>query len=466
MSLDFFFSPRSIAVVGASHSLSKAGGVVLHNLLTLGYRGNVYPVNPREQSLFGVPCYSEISAVPGPLDLVILCVPAALAVQAARQTAQRGDVKGIVVLSAGFSELGTEEGRRLEQELKQAARAADIRVIGPNCVGLINTAAGINATFHPPVQMDAGKISVLSQSGAMGASIVLYAQDQPQPLALGKETHVGNMCDVSTLEILEEYGRDPDTAAILWYMEGFSHGRAMMEAARRIVREKPILALKVGRNALGAQAAFSHTGSLAGQDELYEAAFRRCGILRAESIPDLIDGAKALTMQPLPQGGRIAILTEAGGPGSMAMDELGRHPELCLAHISREGCQSMEEQLHPMACIARPDGYVDITAAAMEKEHCAALECLLREEEVDGVVLISVPPTFLPAEDLAEALIKTLRGAKKPVAVCLLAGQWVRPARRMLEQASIPTFDTPEQAVRALGHMVRRSRYLREETQG
>ncbi|MGI6552621.1 MAG: acetate--CoA ligase family protein [Bacillota bacterium] len=458
--LDYFFYPETIAVVGASQNPSKTGYQVIRNLIKLGYPGTVYPVNPKEKVIQELKCYPDLSSIPEKLDLVVITVPAKNVNPIVQEAADRGDVQAVIVISAGFSETKTEEGIKMEAELVEIAQKAGIRIFGPNCSGVMNNTNDLDTTIQPIVKHVKGGVSICSQSGAMAGSILLFAEAQPKPLGFAKFAHFGNMCDVNTLDLLSYYGQDPDTKAIIIYLEGFDKGRKLMEVAQDITRKKPVMVLKVGRNELGAQAAYSHTGALAGTDEIYQAAFRKSGITRVDGLRDLIDTAKAFTTQPLPKGNRICILTEAGGPGTMAMDELGKYKHARLASISEAGRKRLEEVLPSIAIICKPDGYIDMTAAAMEEHHCLALETVLKEEEVDMVILISVPPTFLPPEDLARRLIKPLREAEKPVLTCLLAGQWVHEARKMLEEAGFPTFDTPEQTVKAAVRMIERSKYL------
>lgn len=458
--LDYFFYPESIAVVGASNNPGKAGYQVLKNLVRLGYQGKVFPVNPQEKEINGVPCFAALSDITEKLDLVVITVPAKNVIPVAQEAAGRGDIKAIIVVSAGFRETRTDEGIESEQELVRIARQAGIRLFGPNCTGVINTSNKLDTTIEPTVEQVPGGVSVFSQSGAMAGSILLFAESQPRPLGFSKWAHVGNMCDVNTLDVMSYYGQDPSTRVIAVYMEGFDEGRKLIELAGEITTRKPILILKVGRNDLGAKAAYSHTGALAGRDEVYEAAFKRCGITRVQGLRELIDTAKAMSMQPLPKGNKICIVTEAGGPGTMAMDELGKYKQARLASISDTGRQRLKEALPPISMICQPDGYIDITAAAMEEHHCRSLEIVMEEEEVDAVILISVPPTFLPPESLARELIRTAKNCSKPVLTCLLAGKWVDEARRMLENEGLPTFDTPEQAVKAMVNMIDRSRYL------
>ena len=467
--LDAFYYPRSVAIVGASADPSKAGHQITRNLKELGFPGPIYPVNPRETSLFGLPVYPTLTDVPGPVDLMVVSIPAAAVPEVFRQAQRRGDVKAAVVLASGFSETKQPAGIALEREIQAIAREAGIRFLGPNCVGVMNTAWHLDTTFAPGIKQVPGKVSVISQSGALGAAILMFATHQSVPIGFAKWTHVGNQADVSVLEVLEYYAADPDTGVIAMYLEGLEDARAFWETARRLTPRKPIVVIKAGRSDLGSKAASSHTGSLAGSDRVYDAALRQAGVLRVESLEDLVHGSRTLATQPLPRpSGRILVLTEAGGPGIIAMDELGRHPEVRPAILSETTRQRLREILPPMAIVDQADGYVDMTAAAQEAQHAQALEAVLADPGVDGVVLVSVPPTFLDCRRLGEAIAETLARtqAGKPVTVCLMAGEWVRPAREAIEQQGVPTFDMPEQAARAMALLVRRARDLQEASNG
>jgi acetyltransferase len=432
----------------------------MRNLTGLGYEGKVYPVNPRETEINGLPCYPSIRDVPDRIELVMITVAAHSVLPVVKEAAARGDVRAVVVVSAGFKETQTEEGKEMERELARLARVTGFRIFGPNCTGVMNTATKLDTTIEPTVEKARGGVSVFSQSGGMAGTILLLFEEQPIPLGFNKWAHVGNMCDVDILDVLSYFGRDPDTSVVVMYMEGFNRGRAFMEVLDSVTPQKPVVILKGGKGELGVQAAFSHTGALAGNDAVYNAVFKRSGATRARDLREVVDIAKAFSMQKLPEGNRICILTEAGGPGTLAMDELSSFPQVRLASISPEAQQRLRSVVPPISLICKPDGYIDITAAAMEEHHCDALDIIMEEEEVDGVILITVPPTFLSPISLAEALVKRAAGAPKPLLTCILAGKWVREARIMMEKAGMPTFDTPEQAVRTMVKMVERKQYL------
>lgn len=465
-SLKSFFEPASIAIIGATADAGKAGYQITRNLLERKFMGQVYPVNPKLDNVLGLTCYPSLSDVPEPVELMVICIPAHGVSEVFRQAAARGDVRAAVIVAAGFSETRIPERVELEKEVVALAKQAGIRIIGPNCVGVMNSAKHLDTTFAPTLKQVPGAMSVISQSGSLGASILMFDADQPVPMGYAKTAHVGNMCDVDVLEILKYFRDDPDTAAIAVYMEGIDNAREFMEVAREVTRTKPIIALKVGRSDLGSQAAASHTGSLAGSDQIYEGALKQSGVIRVNTIQELLDTAKAFSAQPLPQGNRVCILTEAGGPGIIAMDEVGMSNGAAqLAALSQDTKTKLREVLPPMAIICHPDGYIDMSAAASEEQHALALDLILADPGVDSVLLMSVPPTFLNPVDLAEAVVKVSVNYPKPVLACLLAGDWVKEARQIMENHHLPTFDMPERAARALVNMSKRAAYMKRGTQ-
>ncbi len=453
--LSALFQARSIAIIGASNNPRKASYQVIHTLLSEGYGGDIYPVNPNEKEVSGLTCHASVRDIPGLVELVVISLPAEAVLSAMQQAAGRKDVRGAVILSAGFAETAIPARIEMEHEVVTVARNAGIRVVGPNCVGLICADNKLCTGFIPGLKIKKGSLGFITQSGALGGSFLMLAGDQAEPFGFSKFGHVGNMSDVTNLELLEYYGKDPETEAIAMYLEGVQDGRALMRLAREITARKPIFVLKVGRTEIGSRATLSHTGALAGSDQVYSAALRQAGIVRVETLEELLDASRAATMLPRPRGPRICVLTEAGGPGIIAMDEIGRDATLQLASISQGTRLKLERCLPPMAMICKPDGYVDMTAAAMEKEHAEGLRLILEDPGVDSALLISLPPTFLPAIDVARAVAEVIRQQQKPVAVCFMRGEAMLEARRYLEQRNIPTFDTPDRAARAMIDLTR-----------
>ncbi|WP_434511412.1 acetate--CoA ligase family protein [Desulfitobacterium sp. AusDCA] len=463
-SLDHFFYPKSIAIIGASNNPTKAGYQVANNMMRLNFTGKVYFVNPKEDTIFGKKAYDSLLDIEEPVDLIEITIPAKGVVSIFEQAEQRGDVKAAIILASGFSETGIPENIELERQMLEIAHRANIRVFGPNCVGVMNTENHLDTTFAPNITQREGGMSVISQSGSIGSAILMFSGDQPVPIGFNKWGHVGNMSDVTTEELLCYYRDDPKTKVIAMYMEGMTDARSFFETAKAVTSQKPMIVLKVGRSEIGSVAAASHTGSLAGSDKIFDGVFKQTGIIRAETVEELIDTAKAFSMVEPPHGNRIAILTEAGGPGVISMDEIGSNDEVCMAKFSAETEEKLRDILPKMALISHPNGYVDMTAAADGPQHAEALEVILRDEGVDAVLLLSVPPTFLPPSEIAKAVNEKMEIAKKlgkPVFACFLAGNWVREAHIMMESSGVPTFEMPQRAARALVNLIKHSEYLK-----
>ena len=465
MSLNNFYYPKSIAIIGASNNPSKAGYQVANNMMRLGFQGNVYFVNPKEDMIFGKKAYDSLLDIKEEVDLIEIIIPAKGVLEVFKQAEQRGDVKAAIIMASGFSETGIPENIELEKEMLTIAKRAGIRVFGPNCVGVMNTENHLDTTFAPNITQRDGSMSVISQSGSIGSTLLMYTCDQPVPMGFSKWGHVGNMSDVTTDELLRYFSEDEKTKVIIMYMEGMKDARSFFNTAKEVTPVKPLVVLKVGRSEIGSVAAASHTGSLAGSDKIFDGAFKQTGVIRAETVEELIDTAKAFTMVDEIKGNRVAILTEAGGPGVIAMDEIGLHDDVKMAKFSKETEDKLREVLPAMALISHPDGYVDMTAAADGPQHAEALEILLRDEGVDAVLLLSVPPTFLTPTEIADYVNSKMALAKeykKPVFACFLAGNWVKDAHIMMEESGIPTFEMPQRAAKALVNLIKYNKYIKE----
>ena len=458
--LDKFFYASSIAVIGASNDEKKAGYQIIRNLVELGYVGEVYPVNPKEDEIFGIKCYASLKDIDAPVDLILVSVPAPAVPGIFLDAKERGDVQAAVILASGFSETRIPERVELEEAVIKIAKEANIRVMGPNCVGIMNTENRLDTTFAAGIDKIPGSMSLVSQSGSLGATIAAFSVNQAVPVGFAKWAHVGNQSDIDVLDVIKYYKDDEKTKSIAMYMEGIDNAREFIEVAKDIAAEKAIVVLKVGRSELGSGAAASHTGSLVGADELYEAAFEQAGVLRVDTIEELLDTAKAISMQPLPQGNRIAVLTEAGGPGIISVDEIGMGDVAVLPKFSPETLKRLRELLPPMAIIDHTDGYVDMSAAADERHHAEALKIVLEDENVDGIIHLSVLPTFLNPKLMGEMSAEAIKQYDKPVTVCYLAGEFVQEGREALENAGIPTFEMPDRAAKAMINMVRRRQML------
>lgn len=475
--LNALFNPKNIAVIGASNNPLKAGYTVIQNLNQIGYPKKIFPVTVAEREILGHTCYQKLSQIEDQIELVVLGTPARLVYDIMDdlelRMQNRQDVKVIVCIAADYGETKTEEGIRRQACLMDTAKKYGIRVVGPNCIGIIDNINRVDTTFVEtmlPAEMrgQKGGISFISQSGAMAASILMMGASGPAPISMNKFISIGNMADVDFIDLLEYFEQDEDTKVIGLYMEGYKDGRKLIDTMARIVKKKPVVVLKVGRSSIGAKAANSHTGSLAGSDSVYDAAFRQYGITRVYTIEEMLDTLQAFDAMCLPNGKRCFLLTQAGGPGIYCTDAYVETDFLQFPMVSEETKQKLKEQLPPMANVCSPEGYADITAAATVEHHVESLRVVMEDESVDSVILVTVVPTFLPRKELAEGVVKLLKEEgyqKKPVYLCIMAGNFVWECREILEANGIRTFDTPVQCVLAANHMARYQEFL-ERTKG
>jgi len=455
--LNALFEAENVAVVGASNNPRKASHHVIRTMLEEHFVGRILPVNPSETRVLGLACTGSLAEIREQVDLVVISIPTRHVLPVVEQAAARGDVQSIVILTAGFAETAIPENVAMEKQIVETASAAGIRVVGPNCIGVINPRTKLCTGFAPGLTLTPGRIGFITQSGAFGGAFLMACGSQPAPMGFSKFGHVGNMSDVDVLELLLYYAADEETKAISMYMEGVRDGRRFLRIASEVTRRKPVFALKVGRNELGSHAALSHTGALAGSDRIYDAALRQVGVERIATFDDLVDVSKAAATLPQPAGNRVCVLTQAGGPGIIAMDEIGQEGSLVLALLQESTRAALEDLLPPMAMVCKPNGYIDMTAAALEDAHARALQIVLDDPGVDSVVFVTLPPTFLPAMDVARAVAPVASSASKPVVSCFMHGHAMTEARAHLEQHGVPTFDTPDRAARALIHLTHAS---------
>jgi acetyltransferase len=434
-----FFRPRQVAVVGASSQPGKVGYDVLANLLGNGFQGQVIPVNPHGGEILGAPVLKSIHELPPDLDLAVVAVQAALVPQAVRDLAARG-AKAVVVVSAGFKEVGG-SGAGLERELKEVVRQnPGLRLIGPNCVGIIDTTVGLNASFAGAMP-NRGNLGFFSQSGAMCLAILDWSLDNN--IGFSKFVSLGNKADLTEVEMLELMAADPETKVILGYLEAVEDGRRFMETARRITRVKPVVLVKSGVTGAGARAASSHTGALAGADAAYEAAFRQCGVQRAHSMRELFNLAVALANQPLPAGRGLGILTNSGGPGIICADAAeinGLH----LVGLRPETAQELRSFLPEIASVYNP---VDTTGGASARTYGRCLTTLVADPNVDGSVVIVTPTATLQPLDVAKEICAV--ATAKPVFAVLMGHHSVQQGRDYCQAHGLPAYEFPEEAVQA-----------------
>lgn len=462
-SLDAFFKPKSVAIVGASSDPKKVGNTALKNLVSMGYKGKIFPVNPREDSILGFRCYRNMLEIPEPVDACVLLVSADLTMQVADELVQRksryNDVTAAVCMSAGFGELGTPEGKQREKELVRKLRSASIRLVGPNCVGVFDTYSGFNTNFDIATYSKGG-VSILTQSGAFANSFVFWAE-RLRLIGLSKFASIGNMADVTMGELLSHLKDDDSTRVIALYMEGFSNPREFFEIARDVSATKPIVVMKTGKSDIGSKAALSHTGSVAGSDAIYDGAFKQAGIIRARTILEFYDTVRAFAKQPAPEGNRISVLTHMGGPGTICIDEVSATHELQLARLSPETVQSLKSICAPMANIGHPDGYVDLTAAHYENLHNQVLQILFQDKNIDMVLQILAPSAFLDQKLLVREIAEACRLKQngKTFLNAVTFGEFAHDARQGLEDAGLPTFEYSDMLARVAGNMATYAAY-------
>ena len=438
--LQQMFAPHSVALVGASEREGSVGATVLRNLLAGGFKGAIYPVNPKYASLAGREAYASVADLPEAPSLAVICTPAATVPGIVKALGERG-TRAAIVLSAGLN-APVGDGRSIKQAALDAARPFTLRLLGPNCVGLLVPALGLNASFAHTAALP-GKIAFVSQSGALVTAVLDWAN--ARGIGFSRFISLGDSADVDFGDVLDYLAGDPATSAILLYIEDVHHARKFMSAARAAARSKPTIVLKAGRMPEGAKAAASHTGAMAGADDVYDAAIRRAGMLRVLTTEDLFGAVETLARAKPQSGQRLAILTNGGGPGVMAADALGAAGGQ-LAALSADSIAALDAVLPPTWSHANP---VDIIGDAPVARYVGALAALLQDPGVDAILLIHAPTAIVPSFDIAAAIAPTASRAGKNVLACWMGGEAVAKARGICIAAGIPTFDTPEDAVNA-----------------
>ncbi len=445
-SLDALFRPQSVAVIGASRKRFQIGHEIVRNLVLGGFTGPVYPVNPKAKVVHSMKCYPKVSAVQGAVDLAVITVPAPLVIAAAKDCARKG-VKALVVITAGFGEIGG-EGLERQDELMAICNKHGIRVIGPNCMGILNTAVeyAMNASFAAATPTRGGA-AFLSQSGALGEAILTDARS----LGIGVSmfASVGNRADVSPCDLLDYWYEDPNTEQVLMYLEAFGEPERFMDAARRISPSKPILVVKSGRSAQGARAAISHTGSLAGSEAAVDSLLNQCGVLRVDTMKDLFALASAVQTGKRPKGNKVAIVTNAGGPAILATDS-------CIAkglempELSPATRKKLDKVLPPEASSVNP---VDLIASADAERFDAALGATIADKNIDMVLAIFVSPVMIDASAVAEVFARHAAATDKPLLACLLGKSHSEEAAEILRENGVPNYRFPEEAAFSLANM-------------
>ncbi len=447
--IDVFFNPKTVAVIGASSNPMKLGNVIFRNFLESNFRGKVYPVNPKAGTIYGFEAYSSVLEIPDEIEIAVTAVPAELTSRVIVECIKK-KVKGAIIVSGGFSETGT-EGRRIEEEILDVAKKAGLRVIGPNCIGIYDPESGVDSTFLPRYRMSRpqyGGIAFISQSGAFGAALLDWAATRG--FGISKFISLGNKIDVNEIDCIEYLAEDEHTEVIALYLESTSDGKRLMDVASNTTIKKPIVALKAGATVESSRAVLSHTGSLAGLDHVYDAAFKQSGIIRADDPQDLFDIARALSAQPIPSGDRIAIITNGGGFGVMAVDFLVRYG-LHLAQFSEQTLRSLARKLPPIISKGNP---LDLVGDADSKRYQIALDAVMADGNVDGLIIITLFQSPVLQPDLVGVISDISNRREKPLLVCATGGDFTRVHTQMLERAGVPVYPSPNRVARAMAALV------------
>lgn len=448
------FSPESVAIIGASRHPGKIGYTILRNIIEYGYKGKIYPINPKADEILGLKAYPSVLNVPDKIDMAIVAVPVKIVPKVAEDCGKKG-VKVLVVITSGFGEVGNTEA---EQKLVKIAREYGMRILGPNIFGLAYTPARLNATFGPK-DIREGNIAFITQSGALG--IALMGWTVMEEIGLSALISIGNMIDIDVTEVSRYLADDPHTRVITIYLEGLkpNTGKKFMEIMKEVTKKKPVIIIKAGRSRRGAAAAASHTGSLAGMDHIYSAAFKQTGVLRAKTVEEMFDWARAFANQPVPRGDRTIIITNGGGVGVLATDAAEEYG-VNLITPSIE----LKDQFHRiMPWFGSPRNPIDLTGQAGVENYIKALQIAFESPEIDNIVVLYCRTAILDPRDLAKGLIdiiKLYKGSNKPVVVGMVGGIDTFEAMKILNKNGIPAYPSPERAVSSLAAMLRYAKYL------
>jgi len=445
VSLNKLFHPESVAVIGASREEGQVGREVLTNLLE-SFEGEIYPVNPKAERIDGLKCYDSVTEIPGDLDLAVIAVPAGLVPDVLAECSESG-IKDAIVVSGGFKEIG-KAGAELEEQLAEVARNNEMNVIGPNAIGVISTGSNLNASFAQEMALP-GNISFMSQSGAFCTAVLDWANESG--MGFNHFVSLGNKAVLDEVDLIQEWNRDENTDVILAYLEGIDRGSKFVGVAEKVTKDTPMVVVKSGRTDAGASAAASHTGTITGSDDAYDAAFSQSGVIRADDIEELFDFGSILAHQKPPKNRKVGILTNAGGPGVMATDALGEYG-LELAELEDSTLKNLEGVLSSLASRKNP---IDLTGKANEADYREALQYMIEDDNVGSVLAMSAPAAIFSYPELAEIISEARDKTEKPIVGSLMGGQLEPKARERLEEAGVPNYFDPARAVRALSALVK-----------
>ncbi|MCF6157671.1 MAG: CoA-binding protein [wastewater metagenome] len=450
--METFFNPSSVAIVGATEKPGSLPGVIIKNLLDMGFKGNIYPVNPKYKSVFGLMCFPSILDIPGKIALTVIAVPAPAVLDILKQQARK-QVHYSIIISAGFREMGT-EGMEMEEKIKQTASEHAIRVLGPNCLGILDNYTNFTTSFLPRERVSKpkkGSLSILSQSGAFAIALLDLAAQEG--LGISKMISYGNRVDVGESAFLPFLSDDISTKVIAIYMESVDHGRRFIEVAKACSKKKPIIALKVGKGAAGIAAAKSHTGAIAGRYEIYKAAFLKSGIIEANGLEEFIDGVKALSMQNPPKGNRVLIITNGGGFGVIVADHCSENG-LEIPPLSDQLREKLKAQFSGFYVVNNP---VDLTGSASDEDYRIALHtCMVESDEYDAVIIIPLMAPQGMSEKVVGLIADTMRSSGKPAVICTVGGAFTLRVKQLFEERMLPVYPSPERSAQAMSILFKR----------
>jgi acetyl coenzyme A synthetase (ADP forming)-like protein len=455
MSLEPFFKPKTVAVIGVSRQPRKFGHVIFKNFKDSEFKGKVFPVNPKAEAILGTKAYASVNEIPDEVDLAVIAVPAAVVPSVIDECLSKG-VKAAVIISGGFKEIG-DEGAKLEQEIQTKIKGKTLRLIGPNCIGVFDPTSHVDTLFLPTYKLrrpKRGSIAFISQSGAFGSAVLDWAASQE--IGISKFISIGNKADVDEVDLLNYLSEDPLTKCITLYVESIDQGRKFLEAASKVLCKKPIVVLKGGVTKAGARAAMSHTGSLAGSAKIYEGAFKEAGVIQALTVDELFDYARALAYQPVPKENGLAIVTNGGGFGVISSDEASRQG-LNLSDFSQSTIVTVKASLPDYAL---PHNPLDLVGDADVQRYRVALDAVSADASVGIILVIVLLQTSFIESDVVDAISEANVASGKPIIVCTIGGDFTQILGKMLEDDRIPSYPTPERAVKAISALIRYGKIL------
>ncbi|RLJ10039.1 MAG: CoA-binding protein [Candidatus Aenigmatarchaeota archaeon] len=457
MSIEIFFSPRSVAVIGASRNPKKVGHVILRNFIEGNYRGKIFPVNPNTDSILGYKCYPSVLKIKDKVDMAVISVPAPIVPKVLDECGRKG-VKSAIIISGGFKEVGNYE---LEEDVKKILKKYGMRAIGPNCIGVYDPYSGVDTFFLPRYKLerpDKGCIAFISQSGALGSVVLDWMAMKNYKIS--KFISYGNAADVDEADLLEYLAKDKKTRVICVYLEGVTDGRKMFNILKKVAKKKPIVAIKGGVTKKGSEAVSSHTGSLAGSSEIFDAVFKQTGVIKVECLEDVFDVARVLSTQPTPRGNRVQIITDGGGFGVLTVDWISK-TGLKLAKMNKKNLEKLKNYLPPHVVLKNP---IDLTGDADVERYRLAIDAAMNDDGVDMLIIIALFQIPTLTAEIVDVVASFAERKEKPILFIAAGGRFTEVLKKTLEDNGVPTFSYPEKAVKALKALYDYSRYTLSKT--